>query len=391
MRIGVDACCWSNQRGYGRFTRELLSALIEIDKKNEYVFFIDQQSVSQGGYPNGVEVMVAPTKVSPTEAASASGRRSIADLWALSRLTYRQKLDLFFFPTVYSYFPILNSAKVVLTIHDMIADHHPERVFPNKKLLFFWKMKQNLAVRQAHTIMTVSDYSKNQIMEFFNLSEERVQTITEGPSSVFKPIPVDQQMDQTLERYLLNASQPFLLYVGGISPHKNLRVLIEAFYQLKKDSSFSGMKLILVGDYQGDSFYSEYPVLTECVKRLHLQDEVVFTGFVEDQDLVSLYNAASALVFPSLEEGFGLPAIEAMACGTPVISSDRGSLPEVLGEAGRFFDPTCVDSLFTVLRDVLQDSRIRDDMRHRGLVRAKQFTWEVGAQKTLSIFNGLVS
>ena len=125
MKIGVDACCWSNRRGFGRFTRELLTALVA-EGGHEYVFFADRETAEAATFPAGVEVVTAATTVSPTEAASAEGRRSLADLWALTRTVARHDLDLFFFPAVYSYFPLLNRTRVVVTLHDVIADHHPE-------------------------------------------------------------------------------------------------------------------------------------------------------------------------------------------------------------------------------------------------------------------------
>src|SRR5262245_56287598 len=129
MRIGVDACCWANRRGFGRFTRELLQALIATDTSNEYLFFIDHHTAQFCELPDTVQKIVVQTDVSPTQAASSSGRRSLADLWALSREVFRHHLNLFFFPAVYSYFPIVNRTKIVVTLHDAIAEHYPELVF----------------------------------------------------------------------------------------------------------------------------------------------------------------------------------------------------------------------------------------------------------------------
>jgi glycosyltransferase involved in cell wall biosynthesis len=390
MRIGVDACCWSNRRGFGRFTRELLETLVALDQDNQYLFFVDQDTAVTGTFPDRVKTVVAPTLVSPTEAASASGRRSLRDLWALSRKVMQEDLDLFFFPAVYSYFPILNRTKIIVTIHDMIADNHPAAVFPNKKLKFFWKSKQYLAVRQAHLILTVSEYSKQQIVEYFHLPDARVQAISEGPSKVFAPLPRNQQMAQILCRYDLGNGQRFLLYVGGISPHKNLKVLIEAFHQLHQEAEFADVKLVLVGDYKNDSFHSDYPSLKHQIEQLHLEGKAIFTGFVADHELAYLYNAAALLVLPSLDEGFGLPVIEAMACGTPVICSDRGSLPEILGDAGRFFDPYQPQPLLNLIKEVLSDKSLQSEMRESGLTRSQHFTWEAAARKTAHIFTDLV-
>lgn len=386
MRIGVDACCWSNKRGFGRFTRELLSALIAADQDNEYLFFVDKDTANNGKFPDGINMVVAETHVSPTEAASASGRRSLRDMWALSHQVMKHSLDVFFYPAVYSYFPIFNRAKKIVTVHDMIADHHPDKVFPNKKLMFFWKAKQYLAILQAHIILTVSEYSKKQIMEYYNLPASRIKVIPEGPSSIFKVLPRNEEMFRVLGRYLLSPDERFLLYVGGISPHKNLHALVDAYHRLIQDPAYADIKLVLLGDYAKDSFYSAYPSLRAYIEKLRLADMVFFTGFVEDRELAYFYNAASSLVFPSIEEGFGLPAVEAMACGTPVISSDQGSLREIIGEAGSFFDPFHSESMLAAFKKVLNNDALREDMRAAGFVQSEKFTWELAARKTLMLF-----
>ncbi len=390
MRIGVEACCWSNRRGFGRFTRELLEALLAVDNKNEYLFFVDQETASSDGIPDQVQTVVAATRQSPTEAASASGRRALGDLWALSREVLKYDLDLFFFPAVYSYFPILNRTKIIVTLHDVIADHHPDLIFPNKKLKLFWKLKQNLAIRQADLILTVSENAKQQIVDYFHLPESRVRVISEAARPVFAVVPRDEKTVQVLRRYKLEPDERFLLYVGGISPHKNLHALVAAYHQLMQNSRFADVKLVLVGDYKDDSFYSAYPSLKRYVDELGLGEKVIFTGFITDQDLAYLYNVATLLVMPSFEEGFGLPAIEAMSCGTPVVSSNRGSLPEVLGEVGRFFDPYDHQSMVGVLQDVLSDDSQRKKMSEGGLQRAQQFTWNKAAKDALSIFESVV-
>jgi glycosyltransferase involved in cell wall biosynthesis len=179
--------------------------------------------------------------------------------------------------------------------------------------------------------------------------------------------------------------------VGGISPHKNLETLILAYFELIKDHSFSDLKLVLVGDYQNDSFYSSYPDLNKLVSGHTFENKIILTGYVSDRDLSFLYNAATLLVFPSLQEGFGLPAVEAMACGTPVVASKAGSLPEILGEAGCFFNPTSASEMANVIKNTLSDDDLREVMRHKGLERAKLFSWEKAAKDLLSIFENLVN
>ncbi|MDQ3180592.1 MAG: glycosyltransferase family 4 protein [Acidobacteriota bacterium] len=385
MKIGVDACCWSNKRGFGRFTRELLEAVLAEDGENEYLFFVDRETAETDEFPARVKKIVANTEFSPTQAASADGSRSAKDLWAMSREVLRHNIDLFFSPAVYSYFPIFNRTKIIVTLHDVIADHHPELIFPNKKSQLFWKLKQNIAIWQAHLILTVSEHSKEQIIEYFRLPESRLRVITEAARAVFTPLPHDEQMNEILHRYNLKPNEKFLLYVGGISPHKNLNTLIDALKRL------DDIKLVFVGDYKDDPFFSAYPALKRQVEELGLTDKVIFAGFVEDIDLAYLYNAATLVVLPSLEEGFGLPAVEAMACGTPVAASNRGSLPEVLGEAGVFFEPKDVENMADLIKQILSDDARRAEMSRTGLNRSKQFMWKKAASDLLVIFEELVN
>jgi len=390
MRIGVDVCCWSNRRGFGRFTRELMKALAAIDGDNEYFFFADRETASAIEVDGRVNIVVAPTRVSPTRAASAQGRRSLGDLWAMARTVRKTELDLFFFPAVYSYFPVINrNVKIILTIHDVIAEQYPGLIFPDRRYMLFWKMKVFLARRQAHLVLTVSEHSRRQIVDHFKMPESRVLAITEGPEKTFRVLHCGGEMNDTLHRYRLDPGKRMILYVGGISPHKNLSALVDAFFALSKKPGYSDVRLLLVGDLQGDSFHTNHAEVAERISALGLEDKVMFTGFVPDQDLVVLYNAATFLVLPSFQEGFGLPAVEAMACGTPVAAAGAGSLPEVIGNAGRFFDPHSRAEMLRVFEKILSDDTLRDELSRLAVIRARQYSWEKAAEKTRLIFNAL--
>ncbi|MCO6509526.1 MAG: glycosyltransferase family 4 protein [Aridibacter famidurans] len=390
MRIGVDASCWGNKRGFGRFTRELIRNLLEVDDRNEYVFFIDSRTAESFPLPEAAVVEVVPTAASQIEAASADGRRSVSDVLAMSRRVFRHRLDLFFFPAVYSYFPIFNKSRVVVTVHDVIAEKNPHLIFPNRRSRYFWNLKLNLAIKQSDIVLTVSDYSRERICEHFGLPDSRLRVVNEGARGDFRVLPVNGNMVSVLSKYGLLPGSRFLLYVGGISPHKNLGSLVEAFVEMSERQGLDDVKLILVGDYKDDPFFSAYPSLKRQIAEAGIEDKVVFTGFVSDEDLAFLYNAASLLAFPSLEEGFGLPAVEAMSCGTPVVASRTGSLPEVISDAGKFFDPRDPGDIAEVASRVLSSDSLRKEMSEAGLRRSKDFGWRKAAEDTVRVFEEAV-
>ncbi len=386
MHIAIDASCWSNQRGFGRFTRELVTHMVQGFPEHRYTLVLDAATAAGSAFPRGVELAVVSTDERQTAAASAEGSRSPRDVWRMSRAASRLPVDAFFFPAVYSFYPLLRKVPTVVTFHDAIAESHPDLIFPGARSRLFWNAKTWLARRQATRLLTVSENARQQVMAAFGEAGERIRVISEAPSSEFRPVTDEARLLEVRARYSLPAATPLLLAVGGISPHKNLQGLIQAAARLPAGQ----WHLALVGDHAADGFHACYDELVALRSALGLDHAVTFTGFVPNDDLVALYGTASALVLPSFSEGFGLPAVEAMACGLPVAASAAGSLPEVLGSAGLLFDPHDTDAIAGTLSRLLGDAVLRTTLREAGLVRARDFSWPKAARDTIRVFEEII-
>jgi glycosyltransferase involved in cell wall biosynthesis len=382
LHLALDACCWSNRRGFGRFTRELFGELIPqaVERGHRLSLVVDALTAEGTTFPQGAEPVVVPTREQPTRAAAADSARSPADLLRLGRAAARLRPDVLFFPAVYSYYPVPTRRPMVITFHDAIAEEHPGLIFPHWRSRLLWRLKTRLALAQASRILTVSESARRQVAGAFGLREENIAVTHEGPGADFHP-PEDPAAGLAARRELgLPEEGPLLVYLGGLSPHKNLDGLLRAFARLPP-----GAHLALVGDHSGDAFFSCYQELRGLVEELDLEGQVTFTGFVPNAQLATLLGGATALVLPSFSEGFGLPVVEAMACGLPVAASRAGSLPEVVGEAGLLFDPHSIDDMAATLKRLLEDDALCADLRTRGLERARSLSWATAARGVLDL------
>jgi len=386
MRIGFDGGCLANRRGFGRFARQTLAALAAADHPHEFVVLVDRPSAEAVAVPSNMRRVVVGVRDAPSLAASSTGRRSVADLLAMGRAAAKARLDLLYFPATYSFFPVWNCRRVVVTMHDTLAVARPDLVFPTRGGRIAWALKEHLAAWRADRVMTVSESARRDLIAWFRLPSNKVRVMPEGPEACFEPRPHGEESDRALRRSGVEPGSRFLLYVGGLSPHKNLGRLVEAF--ARSGLAGEGHRLVLVGD-TGDVFHTHVPELRAAVERLGLGGSVHFTGYVPDPDLVYLYNRAEALAQPSLWEGFGLPVVEAMACGTPVVAAAAGSLPEVVGDAGLFFDPLDVGAMAGCLRRVADDPMLRAGLAGRAVRRAAHYTWPAAAEVLLDCFDEL--
>jgi glycosyltransferase involved in cell wall biosynthesis len=264
--------------------------------------------------------------------------------------------------------PLLVSRQVV-TIHDISPIDHPEWFTATFSIWYGFLMPR--LSRRVKRIITDSDFSKERIVTRFNIPDEKVLVIHLGVGRKFKPLP-QSDINRIREKYGL--AQDYLLVVGSLEPRKNLPRFFQAWRQA--DTVFKNINLVVVG-------VKGYPFkdlsLGELPASVHL------LGAVPDLDLPGLYAGAIALAYPSVYEGFGLPVLEAMACGTPVLSSTAASLPEAVGEAGLLFDPYAIDEMALAIERILADGELRHELIHKGLERARQFSWEVTAQKTWEV------
>jgi glycosyltransferase involved in cell wall biosynthesis len=384
VRIGVDATCWSNRRGYGRFARALLNAVLELDRSNQYVFFVDDDS-SEFPLPGAIELVRIRAEVPTVKAAAADGHRRLKDMWRVSRAMSGARLDLMFFPSIYSYVPLADSVPKLLTIHDVIPELYPELVFPTRQSRLFWRAKVNLGCAQARLILTVSDYSRRCLAETLKIPPARLRVVQEASSTAFRRLASPN--GRTLVGSLgIPDGTRYLAYVGGFSPHKNLGVLVDLLSDLHKHPRLSDLRLVLVGDYQKDVFYSCYSNLVARVQQSGLHNRVIFSGYLPDEELAQLLNSAAALLLPSFCEGVGLPALEAAACGAPVVVTRRSPLPELLGDGAICLEPEDRAGWRDAVFRILTRPEVGERMRAAGLAATARLSWQASARQLLCIF-----
>ena len=373
MRIGIDYTAAVNQTaGIGRFTRGLVSALADVDQDNEYVLFYTQPHGPSRG-------PLFPDHPNFQERSIPVSDRTLTIIWyrlglPLAIDLFTGAVDLFYFPNYVQ--PPLRRGASVVTVHDLsflmvpeCADAglraHLERVVP-------------ASVAAADFITADSENTRNDIIALLDVPEERVEVVYGGLEPSLRRVEDQAILEGIRRKYRLHF--PFILHVGVIEPRKNLCRLIQA-YQLVRERTRLPHKLVIAGGLG----WLYHDVFRE-VEELHLGDDVVFPGFVPDQDLPALYSLADVLAYPSLYEGFGFPPLEAMACGTPVVCSNSSSLPEVVGDAAITVSPTDVEALADGLITVLEDHRVQAELVEKGHKRARLFTWEASARKLVGCF-----
>ncbi|MES2304439.1 MAG: glycosyltransferase [Gemmatimonadota bacterium] len=378
LRIGVDATCWANGRGYGRFAREVVREMAAAAPQHQFHCYGDAAAFAamplQGA---NVQLIEVHQSASPVDAASADGSRAIGDLLRLSLAVQRDAPDVFFSPSVYTYFPLPPGLRAVVTVHDAIAERFPELTLPSRRARLFWRLKVGLALRQARLVLTVSDYAASEVARVHRVSPSRLRIAVEAPAASYAPADAAQVAEATIA-VGLPAGVPWFTYVGGFSPHKHVDLILRALAALPE------AHLLLIGRLDGDAFLTVREQLTVLAADLGLAGRVHWTGFLADATVAALHTGAVATLLPSASEGFGLPAVEAAACGAAVIATTESPLPQLLAGGGRFVVPGQIEPLANAMRELLHDLPARQAAGTAARAGAMALTWERTARATLA-------
>ncbi len=377
IHVAIDALGWDNERGFGRFTRSLVGALAARDRGFRYTLLCDRQP--ERPVPDGVATSIAGARKGMSESASGTKARGGADMLTMSRAAAGLKADLFFFPASYSFYPILSRVPKLVCIHDTIPERFPDLIFPTKRNFRLWQAKTWLAKLQARRVLTVSEASAADISAMLGVPRGKIDVTTEGAEAIFRPITDTAALDAARTRHGLAETDRVLTYIGGFNRHKNVASLIAAMPAILQ--AVPAARLLIIGRTTGARFWDNIEELQDSARAdARASDRIGFAGELDDAEMATLLNLSDALVMPSLWEGFGLPALEAMSCGTPVLASDRGSLPEVVGDAGLYFDPTDRDALARQAIALLTGTKRSGDLSKKALARANTFGWDRAAE-----------
>ncbi len=364
MRIGIDCRIFGSRfTGIGRYTHELVRNIITLNKKlphpHELILFF-----------NNPEFQKFKTSKYVKKVLVDAGHYSIAEQTKFLKFLNKENLDLVHF--THFNVPLLYRRPYVVTIHDLTLS-----LFPNRKITKIhnrigYHLAIKNATRTAKKVIAISENTKKDLVKLLKVPAKKITVIYNGVDSSFKSA-IGKPANKSTKT-------PFLLYSGVWRGHKNLSRLIEAFYILKKDKKIS-LKLIITGKPD-----PKFPEVKNSVKKFKLQKEVIFTGHIMEKELIKLYQSAQLFVFPSLYEGFGLPLLEAMKSGTPVVASNASSIPEICGKSNAiFFDPYDVKDIADKIYKVYKNKALQKRLIVRGFAHSEKFSWKRTAEKTFEI------
>ncbi len=290
------------------------------------------------------------------------------------RFIKKDRLDVFFGPAHILPLRLPAGMRKILAVHDLVSILYPQTMANYNRFVHHLFFKES--VKQSDQLITMSEYTKQSLIDNFHICHEKITVIYEGVSSIFQPLP-KEKVQEVLQRYQI--TKPFFLAVGTLEPRKNYPVLLHAFRNFANDYI-----LVIIGKkgWKAADIY-------QTIRTLQLEDKVKILGYVNINELPSFYNGAEIFIFPSIYEGFGLPLVEAMACGAPVICSNASCLSEIGGDAVKYFHPCDSEELKAKIQELLQSPQLRQELQEKGKNRARKFDWDLTAQKTLAVLKGL--
>jgi len=391
MKIGIDCRMYGPKHtGIGRYVQNLVENLLEIDKENSYVLFvkddrteeIENLKIKYSFKIDNLKLKIIPSKVQ---------HYSFKEQVALPVLIRKEKLDLMHFP--HFNVPVFYRGKYIVTIHDLIKHSSRGMTTTTRSSWFYWlkylgyKLVFSQAVKKAKKIITPSQFVKNEVIKEYGVKPGKVVVTYEGVDEKLKAKSEERktmvQNLKLLERYEIK--KPYLLYVGSVYPHKNVERLIEAVKLLNNKYLTSDILHITLVIVCARNVFSER--LRNKVVQMEAQEFVNLAGFVPDEDLAVLYKEAEAFVFPPLLEGFGLPGLEAMSVGCPVLCSNIPVLREVYGEAALYFDPLNPEEMAKKMVEVIDQKGKRDKMAEKGKRQAEKYSWSKMAKEILKVYS----
>jgi len=383
MRITIDISPLTRQKrtGIENYIFNLCRNLPKVDKENEYVLFGNSYGHCQS-LRTAVEEIGVENYQNMTAKISKVPRSVLRLTWKYAHAPSAERLvgniDIFHASTI---MPPLKRAKLVVTIFDLAPIQFKE-FFTKEAARYFTNYFKSI-IPKADVVIAISNSTKNAVLEYFNIPEDRIQVTPLAANDNYKQISDSNIIRKAKVRYGINRN--YILFVGTLEPRKNLRNLIKA-YSILPDYLKRNYALVLCG--KRGWYYEE---IFRTVRELNLEGNVIFTEYVPDKDIPLLMNGAKVFVYPSFYEGFGLPPLEAMACGTPVISSNVSSIPEVVGDAGILVNPKDVEELSDAIQRVLSNDQLRAQLSEKGLKHAGKFSWRQTAEKTVEVYNKVES
>jgi len=360
MRIGIDARLYGlKNRGLGRYVKNLVDRLPE--DNNEYIVFLLSENFNEfSSKAKNIKKVLLPARW-----------YGLKEQWLVNKMAKKEKIDLMHF--THLNVPYFYSGKFIVTIHDLTINRFPDSRATTLPywlyLIKFWAYKKIIkhALDKAKQIICPSNFVKRDLINFYHTRENKINVLYEG---------VDFKQKETANQQISGkVTKPYILYVGAAYPHKNLEFLIKSFILFNKDNTY---ELVLVG--RTDFFYER------LIKDSANQKNIVFWGEASDENLINLYRNCLFFVFPSLNEGFGLPPLEAQNCGAAVLSSNSSCLPEILGESALYFNPIKVEDLMEKMKELSQNQDLKNRLVNLGNENYKHFSWDKMAKETCKLY-----